>query len=134
MCLGVPMVVVESTEWVAECAVPERAAGSPTAPDVGLASLSDPGPRRARPRRATRRRVSLALLGPQDAGTWLLVHIDTAIRVLDAAEAGQILDALSAVEAARAGGGVEAFFSDLSDREPQLPEHLRLGSRRGGER
>ncbi len=56
---------------------------------------------------------------------WLLVHIDTAIRPLEADEAKQIADALEAVQLAARGGSFEHLLGDLIDREPELPEHLR---------
>jgi hydrogenase expression/formation protein HypC len=71
------------------------------------------------------RRVSLLLLGAQEPGTQVLVHIDTAIRVLDTEEARLIDDALRGLEAALRGENFDSHFADLIDREPQLPEHLR---------
>lgn len=96
MCLGVPMRIVEGDEISALCA-----RGDET------------------------RRVSLLLLGPQEPGAQVLVHIDTAIRVLDAQEARLIEDALLGLEAALRGENFDSHFADLIDREPQLPEHLR---------
>lgn len=58
-------------------------------------------------------------------GDWLLVHVDVAIRTLEASEARAIADALEAVAAAAAGEPWEHLLADLIDREPQLPEHLR---------
>ena len=55
----------------------------------------------------------------------MLVHIDTAIRTLDAEEARQIDDALRGLEAAMRGESFDDHFADLINREPQLPEHLR---------
>ena len=74
----------------------------------------------------TLRRVEASLLDAKPvAGDWLLVHVDIAIRTLDAAEARQIADALSAVTAAAAGQPFEHLIADLVDREPELPPHLR---------
>jgi len=70
MCLGIPMRVVEGGEFSALC--------------TG---------------RGEERRVSTMLVGEQAAGTWLVVHIDTAIRVIDAEEAGLIDEALDALAA-----------------------------------
>ena len=53
MCLGVPMRVIESDETSALCEW-----------------------------RGERRRLSLMLIGQQDAGTFVLAHRDTAMRVL----------------------------------------------------
>jgi hydrogenase expression/formation protein HypC len=96
MCLGVPMRIVEGDELSALCVRGDES-----------------------------RRVSMMLVGPQPVGTVVLVHIDTAIRVLDALEAQQIDDALKGLEAAMRGESFESLFADLIDREPQLPEHLR---------
>ncbi len=96
MCLGVPMRILEGDELSALCA-----------------------------REGETRRVSMMLIGAQPAGTYVLVHIDTAIRTLDALEARQIDDALKGLEAAMRGENFDSLFADLIDREPQLPEHLR---------
>ncbi|WP_374544951.1 HypC/HybG/HupF family hydrogenase formation chaperone [Rhodoblastus sp.] len=95
MCLGVPMRIVEGDDISALCE-----------------------------RREERRRVSMLLLGPQPIGTQVLIHIDTAVRVLDAEEAGLIDQALDGLAAAMRGEDFGSAFADL-DREPQLPDHLR---------
>ncbi|THK33744.1 HypC/HybG/HupF family hydrogenase formation chaperone [Ensifer sp. MPMI2T] len=66
MCIGIPMRVIAGNEFVAEC---ERHGEIAT--------------------------ISLMLIGPQPAGTWLLTHLGSAIRVLDAVEASAIDDALA---------------------------------------
>jgi len=96
MCLGVPMTVIEGDDVTALCA-----------------------------RGDERRRVSVLLLGPQPVGAKVLVHIDSAVRVLDDEEATLIDRALVGLEAAMRGEDFESAFADLIDREPQLPEHLR---------
>jgi hydrogenase expression/formation protein HypC len=96
MCLGVPMRIVEGDEMSALCQ-----------------------------RGDEQRRVSLLLLGPQEIGTQVLVHIDTAVRVLEAEEAALIDRALDGLAAAMRGEAFDSAFADLIDREPQLPEHLR---------
>lgn len=96
MCLGVPMTVIESDEVSALCA-----RGNET------------------------RRVSVLLVGGQPAGAKLLIHIDSAVRVLDDEEAALIDQALVGLEAAMRGEDFESAFADLINREPQLPEHLR---------
>jgi len=53
------------------------------------------------------------------------VHIDTAVRVLDAEEADQIDRALQGLAAAMNGQAFDHLFQDLIDREPELPAHLR---------
>lgn len=96
MCLGVPMQILEGDDISALCA-----------------------------RGDEQRRVSMLLIGAQSPETYVLVHIDTAIRVLDAGEARLIDDALKGLDAAMRGENFDALFADLIDREPQLPEHLR---------
>lgn len=96
MCVGFPMTVVEGDAFEALCE-----------------------------RRGERHAVSMALVGAQPAGTQVLVHVGTAVRVLNPLEAAQIDDALDAVEKALAGENVDHLFADLVDREPQLPEFLR---------
>lgn len=72
------------------------------------------------------RAVDTSLLDdPLQFGDWLLVHVNVAIRPLDALEARQIGDALQAVTAAASGQPFEHLIADLIDREPQLPDHLR---------
>ncbi len=96
MCLGVPMTIVESGEFSALCQ-----------------------------RGDEQRRVSLLLIGPQQVGTRILVHIDSAIRPLDDEEAAQLDLALDGLAAALRGENFDSAFADLIEREPQLPEHLR---------
>jgi hydrogenase expression/formation protein HypC len=96
MCLGVPMTVIESNDATALCA-----------------------------RGDEQRRVSVLLVGPQPVGAKVLVHIDSAVRVLDEEEAALIEQALQGLEAAMRGEDFESAFADLINREPQLPEHLR---------
>jgi hydrogenase expression/formation protein HypC len=96
MCLGVPMRIIESDDISALCQRGEE-----------------------------QRRVSLLLLGPQPVGTQVLIHIDTAVRVLDADEAALIDQALDGLAAAMRGEDFRSAFADLIDREPQLPDHLR---------
>ena len=96
MCIGLPMTVIESNDHTALCE-----------------------------RRGERRRISLLLLGAVPPGTQLLVHLDAGVRVLTAAEAQQIDDALDGVAAALAGQPFEHLFADLIDRAPELPDFLR---------
>lgn len=78
-------------------------------------------------RHGERRQVGVALIGRQPPGSWLLVHIDTAVQALQAEEARLIDNALAGLEAAMRGESVDHLFADLADREPELPEHLRDG-------
>ena len=96
MCLGVPMRIVDGDEMTALCQ-----------------------------RGDAQRRVSLLLLGRQEIGTQVLVHIDTAVRVVEADEAALIDRALEGLAAAMRGEEFHSAFADLIDREPQLPPHLR---------
>ncbi|MBR0781031.1 HypC/HybG/HupF family hydrogenase formation chaperone [Bradyrhizobium iriomotense] len=97
MCLGVPMTIVETDGVSALCEF-----------------------------RGEQRRVSMLLLSNPPVGAKVLVYIDTAIRLLDEAEARLIADAIEGLGAALNGEDCDRFFADLIDREPQLPEHLRL--------
>lgn len=97
MCLGLPMTIVETD---------------------GMSALCD--------FRGEQRRVSVLLLSSPPVGARVLVYIDTAVRLLDEEEADRIADAFEGLGAALNGENCDRFFADLIDREPQLPEHLRL--------
>jgi hydrogenase expression/formation protein HypC len=96
MCIGLPMTVLEGDSSTALCE-----------------------------RRGEIRQVSMLLVGAVPAGSPVLVHLGSAVRVLTAAEARQIDDALDGVAAALAGQPFEHLFADLIDREPELPDFLR---------
>ena len=96
MCLGLPMTVVDGDDFSALCEW-----------------------------HGETRRVSTLLVGKQMPGARLLVHLDSAIRVLDDAEAEAISLALDGLAAAAEGRPFEHLFADLMDREPELPAHLR---------
>ncbi|WP_142848342.1 HypC/HybG/HupF family hydrogenase formation chaperone [Telmatospirillum sp. J64-1] len=76
-------------------------------------------------RNGARQQVDLSLTGPQAAGTWLLVHLDTARSVMTAEEARRVADALEAIEAVQQGRDIDHLFADLVEREPELPDFLR---------
>jgi hydrogenase expression/formation protein HypC len=76
-------------------------------------------------RRGDVRRVNVALLGDLAVGTHVLVHVDTALRVLEPEEAALVDDALQCLEAVEQGRPIDGFFADLVGREPELPPHLR---------
>ena len=77
-----------------------------------------------------RERIDLALVGEPPAGTWILAYQGAAVRTLTAEEAAQSAAAIAALEAVLAGeANLDAYFADLVEREPTLPEHLR-GNRR----
>lgn len=105
MCIGLPMRIVSADAFSALCE-----------------------------RRGAVETVSLMLIGPQPAGTPVLVHLGTAVRVLDETEAAQIDDALDAVAAALDGRPFEHLFADLVDREPELPAHLAAAAQTGTSR
>jgi hydrogenase expression/formation protein HypC len=97
MCVGIPMQVVSVDGFQAECRDGEVTSR------VNLMLLDEtPGP-----------------------GAWVLVHLGNAVRSVTPTEAGQIRDALEAVERAARGEDFEHLFADLIDREPPLPDHLR---------
>lgn len=100
MCIGVPMQVIDSDGSMARCEGNGRS-----------------------------ERVNLMLVGDQPAGTWILAYQGSAVRVLSPAEAHATSAALGALDAAMRGGDVDAFFADLVEREPVLPEHLKASTR-----
>lgn len=75
-------------------------------------------------RRGELRTIGTLLVGPLKVGDHVMVHLEHALRVLDAEEAAVIDQALEGLQSALAGGDVEAYFADLTSREPQLPPHL----------
>ncbi|HUO80588.1 MAG TPA: HypC/HybG/HupF family hydrogenase formation chaperone [Steroidobacteraceae bacterium] len=98
MCLGVPMQVISAAGNDATC----------------------------RGRGGTRH-VDVALVAPVRPGEWLLTFLGAARGRLDADEAARVDRALDALESIERGERIDvaAFFADLVDREPELPEHLR---------
>lgn len=112
MCLGLPMQVIRVERLVASCARYVSTLG--TTEGSARSAIEEP-----------LQRISLALVGKQIIGAWLLVHIDAAVRVLDEDEARSIGEALAGLEAALRGEDADAFFPDLAGREPTLPPHLR---------
>lgn len=100
MCMGTPMVVIESDDMSAVC---ERGAET--------------------------RRISMALLGAQPRGAVVLVHLDTAVRLLDAEEARLIDQAIEGLAAALRGEPFERFFADADSAAapPELPPRPTTG-------
>lgn len=97
MCIGIPMRVVEVT--------------------LGAAIAE---------RRGRREALDTMLLSDVAPGAFVLAYHGSALRILSPEEAAQTDQALDAVEAALAGAAdVDAYFSDLVDRVPELPAHLR---------
>ena len=99
MCIGFPMKVVEVL-------------------DGGGAALCET-------RAGAMETIDLSLVGALGAGTWVLAFMGAARSVMDEDEAMLVADALEALAVAADGGNVDHLFSDLIDREPQLPQHLR---------
>lgn len=101
MCLGIPMQVVSCEGTRAQCT-------------DGVETLL----------------VDTSLVGEQAEGTWLLVFLGAAREVLEPERAAQMKNALSAVAAVMSGGAadLDSLFADLVEREPQLPEHLRINN------
>jgi hydrogenase expression/formation protein HypC len=97
MCLGLPMTIIETDGVSALCEF-----------------------------RGEQRHVSVLLLSNPPIGAKVLVYIDSAVRLLDEEEARLIGDAIDGLGAALRGEDCDRFFADLIEREPQLPEHLRL--------
>ena len=98
MCIGIPMQIIASDGLIAQCKSIDRYCV-----------------------------IDLSLVGEQPDGTWLLTFLDTAREVLTEAAALQIIDALQALSLAMNGqaADIDALFADLTQREPQLPAHLR---------
>lgn len=73
------------------------------------------------------RRVDTWLIDEPSAGDWLLVFVDSAREKLDPERAHQIGDALHAASLAVAGEtDLDRWFPDLANREPQLPDFLKI--------
>lgn len=74
-------------------------------------------------------RIDLMLVGEAEPGQWLMTFLDAARAPLTEEEARQGNAALDALDAVLAGmEDVSAYFADLIDREPQLPDFLRGGT------
>ncbi len=95
MCLGLPMRIVSGDDL---SAVAERS--------------------------GEQRTISMLLSGAVAPGTFVLVHLGSAVRVLDDEEARLIDEAIAGLEAANRGENVDQYFADLIGRTPQLPSHL----------
>jgi hydrogenase expression/formation protein HypC len=79
-------------------------------------------------------RIDTLLTGPLEPGQWVLGFLGAAREIIDAGRAAQVADALAALRKVGAGdtaaegidAALSAGFADLIDREPQLPEFLRI--------
>ena len=113
MCIGVPMRVVSAQPGMASAlCVPW-----PVAREAD--SMAE----------VTATAVDVRLVGEVEVGQWLLVFLGAARECLTAERAGQVGQALAALQQLQNGQSpdVTDLFADL-DREPQLPEHLRTQS------
>ncbi len=84
MCIGIPMRVIESDGFTALCEG-----------------------------RGEQRRVNVMLLDEAGPGAWVLIHLSSAVRLLEDEEASQINEALDALTAALNGEAVDQYFADL---------------------
>jgi len=76
-------------------------------------------------RQGLREEINAMLLPGLAPGAWILAFQGQAVRELTEREAIDTDRALAALGAVLAGEtDVTAYFSDLIDREPQLPPHL----------
>ena len=100
MCIAFPMQVISCNEVSARCSRPNREV-----------------------------EVDITMIEPPKPGEWLLVFQDRALRPITEEEARDIEAALGATALAMMGEAgeddIRAGFSDLVDREPELPPHLR---------
>ncbi|HYP58526.1 MAG TPA: HypC/HybG/HupF family hydrogenase formation chaperone [Beijerinckia sp.] len=95
MCIGIPMVVESVSGHRAICRKGEE-----------------------------RSTVDLALIGPQPAGTWVLVFLGSAREILTPERAQQIELAHAALTAAANGENTDFAFADFLAEGPTLPPHL----------
>ena len=69
--------------------------------------------------------VDMILVGEQAKGTWILNFLGGAREVLTPEYAEQVRLALTAMEDIAGGNNqIDHLFSDLLNREPELPAHL----------
>jgi len=73
--------------------------------------------------------IDTQLVGKPQIGDWLLTFLDTAREIISPEHAAQIQDALQALSLTLQGEtNIDHLFADLVNREPQLPEFLRVQS------
>lgn len=75
--------------------------------------------------------IDLALIGPQEPGTWILTFLGAAREVLDPGEAEKITAALDGLRSLMSGGALGDAFADLDATGPRLPPHLEAARARG---
>lgn len=107
MCIGIPMQVVELCGSHARC----------------------------RDHRDIEHEIDMMLVGEQPLGAWVLTFLNTAREVISEGQAFMTINAITALEQVMQQGGnantadaqqsLDHLFSDLVNREPQLPDFLR---------
>ena len=77
--------------------------------------------------RGQQQRLNMLLTGAQPPGTWVMAFLGAAREVITPEHAMEVNQALDALDAVLRGdsANLDAFFPDLANREPWLPEHLR---------
>lgn len=108
MCIGIPMQVVQCDDFVALCC-PRNHGDSANKHET----------------------VDITLVGKQAVGSWLLVFLGAAREVMTETQALNTLNAVQAVEnimnaQSPSSTDIDNLFADLVDREPELPEHLKV--------
>lgn len=104
MCIGVPMLVIETDGSFAWCEADDQ-----------------------------RERLDMRLVGDQAPGTWVLGFHGAARQVLSELEAARARAGRQALAAVLSGEGrIDDFFADLVGREPELPAHLLAAQSQGG--
>lgn len=89
-----------------------------------------------------RERMDTLLTGPLEPGQWVLGFLGAVREVIDAERAALVGEALTGLESILAGASagadqasidalISSHFSDLVNREPQLPEFLSPTNREG---
>lgn len=98
MCIGVPMQVLSCIGYTALCRAEDG-----------------------------EHRIDMSLVGSQPVDTWVLVFLDAAREVISEQRADEIGKAIKALRSVMNGESdqLDELFADLTEREPQLPEHLR---------
>ena len=71
--------------------------------------------------------IDTSLVAELVSGDWVLVFLNAAREVLSPERAMQVEEAVSAIERVMSGQpvNIDDCFSDLVDREPELPDHLK---------
>ncbi|MCB1504967.1 MAG: HypC/HybG/HupF family hydrogenase formation chaperone [Hyphomicrobiaceae bacterium] len=101
MCIGIPMQVLKSDGLSSRCSARD--------------GVHD---------------IDTSLVGPVQPGQWLMVFLGAAREIISDETARVTSDALAALELAMRGEtDIDHLFADLVDREPELPDHLRINQK-----